>query len=172
MGGLDKPSSGSVQVNGCDINLIAENSRCNLRNATIGFVYQFHHLLAEFSALENIILPMLIAGKSKAHAINLGHELLSQAGLEARAQHKPNQLSGGECQRLAILRAMANQPSIILADEPTGNLDSFNAYKVIQLLQQLNQKFNTALIIVTHAPEIAQLMSLQFNMEDGKLQQA
>ena len=169
LGGLDKPSSGRVLVRGQDINQLDEKSRCKMRNAHLGFVYQFHHLLAEFSALENVAMPLLIGGAQPEAASTQAAAVLTELGLEHRLHHKPGELSGGERQRAAIARALIHRPDCVFADEPTGNLDRRNAEQVIEIISQLNQSFNTALVIVTHDLQIAARMTRIFQLEDGVL---
>lgn len=169
LGGLDKPSSGQVLVRGQDINLLDEKSRCKMRNAHLGFVYQFHHLLAEFSALENVAMPLLIGGARPEVALAQAAKVLVELGLGQRLQHKPGELSGGERQRAAIARALIHRPDCVFADEPTGNLDRRNAAQVIEIISQLNQSFNTALVIVTHDMHIAERMNRIYQLEDGVL---
>jgi lipoprotein-releasing system ATP-binding protein len=174
LGGLDKPSSGEVLFQGQDINRMDEKTRCKIRNAHLGFVYQFHHLLPEFSALENVAMPLLIGGAKPEQASEQARHILGELGLGLRLQHKPGELSGGERQRAAIARALIHQPDCVFADEPTGNLDRRNAEQVIEIISQLNRNFNTALVIVTHDIHIAERMDNIVELEDGilKLQSA
>jgi lipoprotein-releasing system ATP-binding protein len=169
LGGLDRPSSGKVLVRGQDINQLDEKTRCKMRNAHLGFVYQFHHLLAEFTALENVAMPLLIAGVQPAEAGEQAAKILSELGLGGRLDHKPGELSGGERQRAAIARALIHRPDCVFADEPTGNLDRRNAEQVIEIISQLNRGFNTALVIVTHDMHIAEKMNRIYQLEDGVL---
>jgi len=169
LGGLDKPSSGHVMLQGIDWQTIPEKQRCRLRNQKLGFIYQFHHLLPEFSALENIAMPLLLAGKTVEDAQYHAEEILEHVGLSARSQHKPAQLSGGERQRVAIARALVHQPDCVFADEPTGNLDHATAVKVFELMLSLNSKFNTALVIVTHDQQLAGRMDKVMALQEGKL---
>ena len=155
LGGLDTPTKGTVSIAGQSFHQANENTRAKYRNAHIGFVYQFHHLLPEFSAVENVAMPLLIRGDKTAHALEKAKKLLSSVGLSKRLNHKPSELSGGERQRTAIARALITQPDVILADEPTGNLDSTTAREVFALLLSLNQSHNTALVIVTHDQQLA-----------------
>ena len=155
MGGLDDPTSGEVRVNGQSIANIDEKDKSALRNQFIGFVYQFHHLLPEFSAKENVAMPLLIRRLRKDEAMQQAADLLSRVGLGERLDHKPGELSGGERQRAAVARALITRPKLVLADEPTGNLDAGNGQHVLQLMLELNQELNTSLVIVTHDHSIA-----------------
>lgn len=169
LGGLDEPTSGQSFVNGIDWQTQKEKFRCQLRNQYLGFIYQFHHLLPEFTALENVAMPLLLAGKSIVEAGEQSAMLLNQVGLAHRVQHKPSQLSGGERQRVAIARALVNQPRCVLADEPTGNLDHTTAFKIFDLMLALNEQFNTALVIVTHDNRLAEKMHRVLTIQDGQL---
>ncbi len=167
LGTLDRPDSGSIWLNDQSIDHLKGEKLATFRNQHIGFVFQFHHLLPEFSALENICIPGWIAGKSKKDVRNRALELLSLLGLSDRAEHKPNQLSGGEQQRVAVARALINQPDIIFADEPTGNLDSTNARELHKLFGTLRDQFNQTFLIVTHNEELATLSDRTLHMRDG-----
>ena len=169
LGGLDKPTQGHVFQQGVDWQSLAEKQRCKLRNKQLGFVYQFHHLLPEFSALENVAMPLLLAGISVEIAKDQAADILEQVGLAARAHHKPSQMSGGERQRVAIARALVHQPQGVFADEPTGNLDHATAVNVFELMLNLNEKFNTALVIVTHDQQLAGRMSKVVALQEGTL---
>ncbi len=169
LGGLDRPTSGDVFVNGEPIFKLSEKSRCLLRNRTLGFVYQFHHLLPEFSALENVAMPLLIRKESVKVATQMATMILKQVGLGERLHHKPAQLSGGERQRTAIARALVTKPHCVLADEPTGNLDTQTAQKIFSLMQDLNKKLNTSFIIVTHDENYARAMDRVLRLQDGQL---
>lgn len=166
---LEKPDSGSVIVDGEDAGTLADAARTNIRLHKVGFVYQFHHLLAEFTALENIALPQMIAGRSQVAADQRGMELLEKFGLSARAGHLPGKLSGGEKQRVAIARALANRPALLLADEPTGNLDVATANIVFEELLRVVRSENVAALIATHNPELAARMDRRVTLQGGGL---
>jgi lipoprotein-releasing system ATP-binding protein len=167
LGTLDRPDSGSIWLNDQSVDELRGEKLAAFRNQHIGFVFQFHHLLPEFSALENISIPGWIAGTPKKQVAARALELLSLLGLADRAEHKPNQLSGGEQQRVAVARALINQPDIIFADEPTGNLDSANAKELHQLFGTLRDRFNQTFLIVTHNEELAALSDRTLHMKDG-----
>lgn len=169
LGGLDKPSQGRIHMLGVDWQSISERKRCELRNKQLGFIYQFHHLLPEFTALENVAMPLLLAQIPVDQARTRAQEMLEKVGLAARVTHKPAQLSGGERQRVAIARALIHQPLCVLADEPTGNLDNSTAAKVFDLMLDLNQHEHTALVIVTHDQSLAARMDQVFTIQDGCL---
>ena len=169
MGGLDEPDDGEVLVGGEAMHGISELAKGALRNRYIGFVYQFHHLLPEFTAAENVAMPLMIRRQSRSDALQAAGELLSRVGLGERLQHKPGELSGGERQRAAVARALITKPQIVLADEPTGNLDSGNGGHVLNLMLELNRELQTSLIIVTHDQTIATRMDRVLVLEDGKL---
>lgn len=167
LGTLDRPDSGSIWLNNQSVDELRGEKLAAFRNQHIGFVFQFHHLLPEFSALENISIPGWIAGTPKKEVAKRAMELLSLLGLADRAEHKPSQLSGGEQQRVAVARALINQPDIIFADEPTGNLDSANAKELHQLFGTLRDRFNQTFLIVTHNEELAALSDRTLHMKDG-----
>lgn len=169
LGGLDKPTSGEVLFKSQRLNGLSEIKKAALRNKEIGFVYQFHHLLADFSALENIAMPLLIAGIKVKEAQQRALEMLKSVNLSHRAAHRPSELSGGERQRIAIGRALINRPSIVMADEPTGNLDQTTAEIIFDLLISLNQQHGTAFLVVTHDLALAQKMHQQYMMSQGTL---
>lgn len=169
LGGLDQPTSGHVMIAGKNLAHLTENEKCHLRNETLGFVYQFHHLLPEFTALENTCMPLLIRGIIPRQAEEKATHLLELVGLAARLQHKMGELSGGERQRVAIARALVTEPLCILADEPTGNLDPSNAEKVLELFIDLQKMQKTSVIMVTHDKNIAKRADRVFTLEEGQL---
>ena len=169
LGGLDTPTSGEVIFNGQSMSKLSSAAKAELRNRELGFIYQFHHLLPDFTALENVAMPLLI-GKQKPKEIDTrAREMLRAVGLEHRASHRPSELSGGERQRVAIARALVNNPRLVLADEPTGNLDARNADSIFQLLGELNVSQGTAFLVVTHDLQLARRMNRQLEMRDGRL---
>lgn len=169
LGGLDVPSSGDVQLLGKNLAQLSEAKKGELRNQSLGFVYQFHHLLPEFTALENVALPLLIRRMAQEQALAISSEMLAKVGLAHRLEHMPGELSGGERQRAALARAMVTQPQCILADEPTGNLDRHTAHAVFDLLLEMNRTQNVSLIVVTHDQELAAKMQRQYKLVDGTL---
>lgn len=167
LGGLEKASGGEVVLDGVNINQVSAGKLAKLRNKSLGFIYQSHHLLGEFSVLENVAMPLLIGGESVSQARVRAGELLHRVGLGHRLEHKPGELSGGERQRAAVARALINKPCLILADEPTGNLDSKTADQVYQLMLELNQELNVSFLVVTHDHDLAARMGKVLHMEDG-----
>ena len=167
LGGLDKPDDGKIYFNNENILTFSEDKLAKFRNKNIGFVFQFHHLLPEFTAAENVAIPQMIMGKSFSDSISRANELLSEVGLMARKDHKPAELSGGEQQRVAVARALANDPFIILADEPTGNLDSANSQSISDLIVQLNTRYSKTFVVVTHNKEMLGIANQVYEMKDG-----
>lgn len=167
LGGLELPTEGEIRVGGQLLSSLSEAARGKLRNQMLGFVYQFHHLLAEFTALENVAMPLLIRGMRPADANEKAANLLTKVGLSARLKHKPGELSGGERQRTAIARALITRPLCVLADEPTGNLDQHTAEQVYELMMQLNEELDTSIVMVTHDLRLAQRMSRVMHLSDG-----
>ena len=169
LGGLDKPTSGEVKIQGQGLTSLSQVAIGQLRNRHLGFVYQFHHLLPEFSALENVMMPLLVARKSRAEAQAAAAEILEKVGLGSRMTHRPGELSGGERQRAAIARALVTKPDCLLADEPTGNLDRKNATHALEMMLELKHELGTALIVVTHDEQLAKRFDRVLTMDDGCL---
>src|SRR6188508_1405575 len=169
LGGLDRPTRGVVKIAGSDIHGLEEKARGELRNRTLGFIYQFHHLLPEFSALENVAMPLLVRREPKRVAEAQARAILERVGLGERLIHRPQELSGGERQRAAVARALVTRPRIVLADEPTGNLDGNNAEAVFELMLELNREFGTSLIVVTHDRRLASRMDRILEIDRGNL---
>ena len=170
LGGLDSPTSGEVIFKGQSLNAMSSSAKSELRNRELGFIYQFHHLLPDFTALENVAMPLLIGKKKSAEVQERAMAMLEAVGLQHRSNHRPSELSGGERQRVAIARALVNNPSLVLADEPTGNLDQRNADSIFELLGELNVRQGTAFLVVTHDLHLANRRTRQLEMRDGKLQ--
>jgi lipoprotein-releasing system ATP-binding protein len=169
LGGLDEASAGSVSIMGHEVEAMNEVQRGNLRNRSLGFVYQFHHLLPEFTALENVAMPLLIRGMKRDKAYPRAAILLEQVGLSKRIDHMPAEMSGGERQRAAVARALVTDPACVLADEPTGNLDRISAHALFDLMQELNMRLQTSFIVATHDMELASKMQRQYKLVDGLL---
>lgn len=169
LGGLDSPTSGDVIFDGQPMSQLSSSAKAELRNRDLGFIYQFHHLLPDFSALENVGMPLLIGRQKPADIRRRALEMLRAVGLEHRAAHRPSELSGGERQRVAIARALVNNPRLVMADEPTGNLDARNAQSIFELLGELNASQGTAFLVVTHDLHLAKRMRTQLEMRDGRL---
>lgn len=169
LGGLDTPTSGDVIFNNQPMSKLSSAAKAELRNRELGFIYQFHHLLPDFTALENVAMPLLIGKKKGAETESRALEMLKAVGLDHRARHRPSELSGGERQRVAIARALVNNPRLVLADEPTGNLDARNADAIFALLGELNRTQGTAFLVVTHDLQLAKRMSRRLEMRDGRL---
>ncbi|WP_298052592.1 ABC transporter ATP-binding protein [uncultured Paenalcaligenes sp.] len=169
LGLLDKPSSGTLEITGQPTDSLNEKQRSLIRNQSLGFVYQFHHLLPEFTALDNVAMPLIVRRMSRKEARSEAEKIIEQVGLAHRAHHYPGQLSGGERQRIALARALVTQPACVLADEPTGNLDRETAQEMFTLLQKMNREFGIAFVIVTHDPALAALAHRQLSMDQGIL---
>ncbi|KAE9533184.1 lipoprotein-releasing ABC transporter ATP-binding protein LolD [Ursidibacter arcticus] len=172
LGGLDQPSEGEVFIKGQSLQQLSSNALAKLRNQHLGFVYQFHHLMADFTALENVMMPMLIGQQNKNEAKDRAEKMLQAVGLSHRITHRPSALSGGERQRVAIARALVNNPSLVLADEPTGNLDQKTTESIFELIKQLNQEQQIAFLLVTHDLNLANKLNRRLIMQDGVLREA
>ncbi|MDX1754815.1 MAG: ATP-binding cassette domain-containing protein [Marinobacter sp.] len=172
LGGLDRPSSGHIEICGRDIHRMSEAGRARFRNRHLGFVYQFHHLLPEFSALENVMMPCTLGGMSPQSAAGKAQQLLARVGLEKRLEHKPGELSGGERQRVAIARALVNEPECVLMDEPTGNLDEQTGESVRRLIESLRDQLGIAFVMVTHDMKMANSLGRVLRLEQGRLEEA
>ena len=171
LGGLDQPSSGEVFIKGQSLQQMTPNALAKLRNQYLGFVYQFHHLIADFTALENVMMPMLIGQQNKTEAQDRAEQILSAVGLQHRISHRPSAISGGERQRVAIARALVNNPALVLADEPTGKLDHKTTESIFELIQQLNQEKQIAFLLVTHDLNLAEKLNRRLIMQDGVLRE-
>jgi len=171
MGLLDQPSAGEIKINGETLSTISDKQASRLRNRFFGFIYQFHHLINEFSALENTMMPLLVRRESISQARQAARELLAEIGLSKRLHHKPSELSGGECQRVAVARALIGKPSVVLADEPTGNLDPGTAEKVFDGLLELNRSIGSSLIVVTHNHGLADTLDRQVLLDQGRIKE-
>ena len=171
LGGLDQPSSGEVFIKGRSLQKASAAELAKLRNQNLGFVYQFHHLMADFSALENVMMPLLIGNQNKTEAKDRAEQMLNAVGLGHRIEHRPSALSGGERQRVAIARALVNHPALVLADEPTGNLDHKTTESIFELIRQLNQEQHIAFLLVTHDMDLAGKLSRRLTMQDGVLKE-
>ena len=169
IGLLDTPSSGTLLLDGNDVTKMSDKARSQMRNRMLGFIFQYHHLLPDFTALENVMMPLLIAGKSRKEAKETAEKLLKEVGLEDRMDHRPNELSGGQNQRVAIARALSCSPAIVLGDEPTGNLDTKTGDMIYELLRQLNKEYNQTFIVVTHNEDLASKADKIIRLVDGQI---
>lgn len=168
IGLLDTPSSGTLLLDGNDVTKMSDKARSEMRNRMLGFIFQYHHLLPDFTALENVMMPLLIAGNDRKESMETAEKLLKEVGLEDRMNHKPNELSGGQNQRVAIARALSNTPAIVLGDEPTGNLDTKTGDMIYELLRHLNKEYNQTFIVVTHNEDLALKADKIIRLVDGK----
>jgi len=171
LGTLDRPTSGTVNYGDLSVNGLSDRALSGLRNKRIGFIFQFYHLLPEFTALENVVLPAMVSGKRIKEARQKARRLLASVGLDEREAHKPDELSGGEQQRVAIARALTNEPEIVFADEPTGNLDERNSREIYSLMNRLNEEYGTTFLIVTHEPSLAGVAARSLRMADGRIEE-
>lgn len=169
IGLLDTPSSGTLLIDGQDVTEMSDKERSEMRNRMLGFIFQYHHLLPDFTALENVMMPLLIAGKGKKEAKEVAEKLLKEVGLENRMDHKPSELSGGQNQRVAVARALSGSPAIVLGDEPTGNLDTKTGDMIYELLRKLNQEYEQTFIVVTHNEDLAEKADRIIRLVDGKI---
>ncbi len=170
LGGLLSPDMGSVSINGVDITTLSDDKRADIRKKYIGFVFQYHYLFAEFTALENVMIPLILSGMGEKEARDRAYHLLDIMGIAGRKDHRPNELSGGEAQRVQVARAIANNPSLLLLDEPTGNLDHKRAISLIDILLKLNEDMNTTLCMVTHNKELEQFFDFRYSIKNGKVE--
>ena len=169
IGILDTPTNGSIFIDGNDVSKMSDKDRSRIRNQILGFVFQYHHLMPDFTALENVMMPLLIAGRTREEATRIANELLAEVGLEDRINHRPTQLSGGQNQRVAVARALANSPAIVIGDEPTGNLDTKSSEKIYELIRRLNREHGQTFILVSHDETLARKADRVIHIVDGKI---